>query len=85
MVILSWIVDLAILVIILQAVLTWIPSYPGSSLYPIQSFLTKLVNPIYAPLRRVIPPIRTGSGMGIDIAPMVLMLVLLVIIKPLIQ
>ncbi len=83
MAVLSFLVDLLILLIFVQAALSWFPSYPGSPLYPVKSFLNRLVDPIYAPIRRVIPPIRTGSGMAVDIAPMLVLIVLLVILKPL--
>jgi uncharacterized protein YggT (Ycf19 family) len=70
---------LVILVLFVQAALTWIPSTPDSPLYPVQRFLARIVAPIYAPVRRLLPPIRTGSGMGIDITPMVVIVVLLVL------
>jgi YggT family protein len=81
--VIGFVIDIVVLAIVLQAVLSWFPSYPGSALYPIKSYLNRLVDPIYAPIRKIIPPIRTGSGMAIDIAPMILILFLLVILKPL--
>ncbi len=83
--ILRVLVDLLILVMVCQAVLTWIPTHPDSPLYSVQAFLTRVVNPIYAPVRRVIPPIRAGSGMAVDIAPMIVILVLLVVVLPLVS
>ena len=50
-----------------RAILSWFPVSPGSWLVPINTALYRLSEPVLAPVRRIIPPVRMG-GMGIDIS-----------------
>ena len=44
-------------VLIVRAVLSWIPIRPDSGLVPVLRALDSIINPVLTPLRRVIPPV----------------------------
>jgi len=58
-------------IIIIRAVLSWV-NVP--SLYPIVVIMHHLTEPVLRPLRRIIPPYKLG---GIDITPMIAILIIL--------
>jgi YggT family protein len=60
-------------IIIIRALLSWIPS---PSLYPLAVILVKLTEPALRPLRKILPPYKTG---GLDLSPMLLVIFLLFI------
>ena len=68
-----WLAQAYVLVLLIYAVISWIPDLRG----PWVRYLAMLVEPLLNPLRRVIPPIG-----GIDIAFLVLLLIVqLVVIR----
>jgi YggT family protein len=64
------IIQLFILVIVIQAIL----SYFMSPFEPIRRFIDRLVNPFLNPIRRVLPPMG-----GLDFSPFVLIILLYII------
>jgi YggT family protein len=50
-----------------RAILSWFPASPGSTLASVNSVLYRLTEPVLAPVRRILPPVRAG-GMGIDLS-----------------
>ncbi|MCS7307229.1 MAG: YggT family protein [Aquificaceae bacterium] len=69
--ILSAIINLLIILLFLHAIGSWIPQIRESRPY---QHLDQLVSPILEPIRRLIPP-----TLGIDISPLILVLILYVI------
>ena len=63
-------VHLAMLVVLVTALLSWINPYA-----PLAPFFNQLARPLLAPFQRVIPPLG-----GIDLSPLVLLLVLQVLL-----
>ena len=59
-----------ILVIIVDSVL----SFFMSPYHPIRETLDRIVNPMLAPIRRLVPPIS-----GLDLSPMVLIIVIIIL------
>lgn len=53
-------------IIIIDAVLTWIPSV--NRYHPIVVMLRRITTPIYKPIRALIPPEKTGY---MDLSPMI--------------
>lgn len=78
--ILEWLIELYVIVLVLRAVLSWFPISSGSPLRPVETALVKVTEPVLAPVRKVIPPIRAGSG-GIDLSMIVVILLLLVVAR----
>lgn len=64
------------LVLLVYAVVSWIPDIRG----PWVRYLAMLVEPILAPVRRLIPPVG-----GLDLAFLVVLLVLQLLVIPLLQ
>jgi YggT family protein len=48
--------QLYLLVLVARAILSFIPTQPGTGLASFQHFLAQLTEPLIAPVRRVIPP-----------------------------
>lgn len=76
-----WLVDtiiqIVIFIIIVQAILSWLIAFElvnprVRAVQAVWSATTRLTNPLYAPLRRVVPNLG-----GIDITPMILVVGLL--------
>jgi YggT family protein len=54
--VLCTLIQLAILVFFLRAVLSWFPLEPGGAMSKVNGVLFSITEPALAPLRRVIPP-----------------------------
>jgi YggT family protein len=50
----------------------------GHPIRKIYDAMSNVINPVLAPIRRVLPPLRAG-GMGLDLSPMVLFLLIIVL------
>jgi YggT family protein len=68
--IIHWILQLFILVVIVQAVL----SYFVDPYHPVRRVIDRIVNPFLNPIRRVVPPIS-----NLDFSPLVLIILLQVL------
>ena len=62
----AWILQALQLIIVVDALLTWFPSVDRRN--PLVVALRRITEPIYRPIRRVIPPEKTGY---IDISPVI--------------
>lgn len=76
--ILCQIIQLYALVIVLRAVSTFFPISPSSPFAPVVSFLYRVTEPVFAPVRRVMP--ATGP---MDFTPLVVLLALQFVVAPL--
>jgi YggT family protein len=75
--ILKWLVSLYMIVMIAYAVTSWIPDLrSGRFAY----YLARIVEPVVAPIRRVIPPLG-----GLDIAFLLVLLVLQFVVQPMLS
>lgn len=73
--ILNYAVNIYTIVLFIYAVASWIPDLRGRWLY----YLASIVEPVLAPVRRIIPPIG-----GLDLAFLIVILLLQFLIRPLI-
>ncbi len=64
-----------------RALLSWFPAAPGGALASINTVLWRLTEPVLAPVRRLIPPLRLG-GTGLDLSFLVVFLGIQIIIIP---
>jgi len=62
-------------VVLARVILEWIPVSYDHPVARVRSVLRSATDPVLVPLRRIIPPLRTG-GMALDLSPMVLMILL---------
>ena len=75
--ILGWIVDVLIILIIVRAVLTWIPEFNWR--YPqITKPIERITEPVMKPFRKLIPPRSTG---GIDLSPVLAIIALQILMR----
>lgn len=72
------IVSLYTLVIVLRAVSTFFPIRSTSPFAPVVSVLFRLTEPVFAPVRRVLP--QTGP---FDFSPLVVLLAIQLVVAPL--
>jgi YggT family protein len=70
-------------VFILRIILSWVPSLP-EPLLPIARGLYAVTDPLLRPLRGKIPPLRLGSGLALDLSPLIVLFALGFVVIPLI-
>ena len=76
-------VQLYVILIFGRILLSWFPISPGSPVENIDTVLRMLTEPVLGPLRRALPPVRLG-GMGLDLSPMIVLLVIEIIVAPIV-
>jgi len=64
----AWLLDLYSYVIIAAALISWVSPDPRN---PIVLFLHRVTEPVLAPVRRLLPPWKTG---GLDLSPIIVLL-----------
>lgn len=65
----GWLVKALVLIMFIDAILTWIPSIDRR--HPLVVALRRITEPIYRPIRQLIPPQRTGY---VDLSPLIAIL-----------
>ena len=70
-----WLIEAYVFVLIARALLSWFPMQSGSPLIGVVRALDRVTEPVLAPVRRLIPPLRAG-GMGIDLSFIIVVIVL---------
>jgi YggT family protein len=81
---LAWIIELYVVLLIVRALLSWIPVRSGSAFETVLRVLDAITEPVLRPVRRILPPLRAG-GMGIDLSVLVVVLVAQVIVVPILR
>ncbi len=76
--ILADIVAVYIVIMVAYAVSSWLPREPGSVITRIYGVLALACEPVLRPVRRMIPPVRTGGG-AIDLSVLIVTLGLFVL------
>ena len=75
---------LFLIVLFAYSILSWVTMAGrmeyDSPVVKIQNVLSRICEPVLRPVRRIIPPLRTG-GVGIDLSVLVVFLVILVLIN----
>lgn len=68
-----------IILILIRVLLSWIPRMPYSpTLRAVLDFITQTTDPYLNLFRRIIPPIG-GGGFGLDLSPMIGLIVLFIL------
>lgn len=73
-------IQLYIVVLLVRIVLTWFPTDPWSGMGRFERALGRFTDPVLAPIRRVVPPLRVGGG-AIDLSPLVVLVVLEILVS----
>ncbi len=74
MIILVQIINLIARILILVIIVDSVLSFFMSPYHPIRETMDRIVNPMLAPIRRIVPPIS-----GLDLSPMVLIIVIIIL------
>jgi YggT family protein len=61
-----------LIIIFIRIILSWFPIAPGSAMEGIASFFYALTEPVMAPVRALLPPVRLGA-MGLDLSPIIVL------------
>jgi len=80
--VIAYLIELYVIILIVRALLSWIPARPDSAFEKVVRALDHLTEPVLRPVRRMLPPIRAG-GMGIDLSIIVVILVAEIVVIPL--
>jgi YggT family protein len=65
--IIIYLLEFYVIVLVARALLSWVPTRPGSPVTGVSRVLDRITEPVLRPVRRILPPIRAG-GMGIDLS-----------------
>jgi YggT family protein len=76
--IVRYLLEAYVFILIARALLSWFPMHAGSPLLPVVRVLDRLTEPVLAPIRRILPPLRAG-GMAIDLSIIIAILVIQVV------
>ena len=66
----GWLLDIYSWIIIAAALMSWVSPDPRN---PIVTFLRQVTEPVLNPVRRLLPPWKTG---GLDLSPLIVLLVI---------
>jgi YggT family protein len=64
----SWLLDIYTWIIIAAALISWVSPDPRN---PIVQFLRRVTEPVLEPVRRLLPPWKTG---GLDLSPLIVII-----------
>ena len=64
----GWLLSLYSWVIIAAALISWVSPDPRN---PVVTFLRQVTEPVLGPIRRLVPPWKTG---GLDLSPLIVLL-----------
>jgi YggT family protein len=67
-------IQLYLLVIFVRIIMSWFPPTPGTTYAQIFEVFDRVTDPVLAPVRAVLPPVRMGA-MGLDLSPIVVFLI----------
>ena len=68
--VLQYALDIYMWIIIIRALISWVNPDPYN---PIVQFLTRITEPVLRPLRKLVPPYKTG----IDLSPLIAILIII--------
>jgi YggT family protein len=76
------VLQLFLLCLLGRMILSWFPASGTGAIETVRSVLFTVTEPVLAPVRRLLPPVRMG-GMGLDLSVTVVFLVILVALQAL--
>lgn len=74
MALLALVLQFWLIAVFVRIVLSWFPVTSGGALASINHALGAITDPVLRPVRAMLPPVRIG-GAGLDLSPMVVLLV----------
>ena len=77
------IIRIYVWIVVARIILEWIPVPADHVVGQFRRLLSRAVDPVLEPMRRLIPPLRTGR-MALDLSPIILIVVLSWVVIPII-
>ncbi len=77
-----WVLQLWVVCAFARAIISWFPLTYGSPMQRLNSVLVRVTEPVIAPVRRMLPPMRMGS-VGLDMSFLIVVVVVQIILVPL--
>ena len=74
------VLQLFLLCLLGRMILSWFPSSGGGALDTVRSVLFTITEPVLAPIRSILPPVRMG-GIGLDLSVTIVFLVIQVLLQ----
>lgn len=71
--VICYLINLYVLVLLVSIVLSWFPLSGDGFMSQVQRVLRSLTEPVLAPLRSLLPPVRMGMA-ALDLSPLVLLI-----------
>jgi YggT family protein len=68
------IIQIYMFVVLIRIFMSWIPPTPGTTYAQVYEVFDRLTDPVLAPIRAVLPPVRMGA-MALDLSPIVVFVV----------
>jgi YggT family protein len=72
-----WALAVYMWMIVARAIITWLPVKWPRGVRSLVVLIYDLTEPVLSPLRRIVPTVPVGSGMGLDLTPMVVIVLIL--------
>lgn len=76
--ILCWLLGAYLLVLLAHVVFSWVPR-PPEPLQPVVAGVRALTEPVLAPMRRLVPPVRLGGAGALDVSILIVFFVLSIV------
>jgi len=67
-------IQIYMLIVFVRIIMSWFPPTPGTTYAQVFEVFDRLTEPVLAPIRAVLPPVRMGVA-ALDLSPIVLFLV----------
>jgi YggT family protein len=72
--IVCFVIQVYLFVVLIRIFMSWIPPTPGTTYAQVYEVFDRLTDPVLAPIRAVLPPVRMGA-MALDLSPIVVFVV----------
>jgi YggT family protein len=67
-------IQVYLFVVLIRILMSWVPPTPGTTYQQVYDAFDRVTEPVLAPIRAVLPPVRMGA-MALDLSPIVVFLV----------
>lgn len=67
------VIQLYLFVVLIRILMSWVPPTPGTTYEQVHEGFVRVTEPVLAPIRAVLPPVRMGA-MAMDLSPIVVFL-----------
>ena len=71
-------IQLYLLILLVRIIMSWIPPTPGTTYAQVYEVFDRLTEPVLAPIRSMLGPVRMGA-MALDLSPIVVFIILILL------